>query len=75
MATLNGNRAWQDTRSPRTRFYFQNQSVPRPTATATHVTHARRFESCWPAIIKGVDGVLLVYNPEIPIHDTEVGIW
>ncbi len=35
----------------------------------------RRFESCWPAIMKGVDGVILVYNPEIPTHDMEVGIW
>ena len=35
----------------------------------------RRFESCWPAIMKGVDGVILVYNPEIPTHDIEVGIW
>lgn len=39
------------------------------------VTPTRRFESCWPAIIKDVHGVLLVYNPEIPTHDIEVGIW
>eukprot|EP00903_Cladosiphon_okamuranus_P009289 g8863.t1 len=39
------------------------------------VSGDQAFESCWPAIIKGVDGVLLIYNPEIPTHDTEVGIW
>lgn len=33
------------------------------------------FEACWPAIMKDVDGVVLVYNPEIPTHDTEIGIW
>ena len=40
--------------------------------------------SCWPAVTQGtggsgedspVDGVILVYNPEIPSHDTEVGLW
>ncbi|CAM9329930.1 unnamed protein product [Scytosiphon promiscuus] len=39
------------------------------------VSGDQAFESCWPAIMKGVDGVVLVYNPEIPTHDIEVGIW
>ena len=34
-----------------------------------------RYEACWPAIMKDVDGVILVYSPEIPSHATEVGIW
>ncbi|CAM9142806.1 unnamed protein product [Hapterophycus canaliculatus] len=25
--------------------------------------------------MKGMDGVVLIYNPEIPTHDIEVGIW
>ncbi|CAM9908534.1 unnamed protein product [Ectocarpus sp. 13 AM-2016] len=39
------------------------------------VSGDQAFESCWPAIMKDVDGVMLVYNPEIPTHDIEVGIW
>lgn len=43
--------------------------------TRVRLPHQHRFESCWPAIVKGMDGVVLVYNPEIPTHDIEVGIW
>lgn len=25
--------------------------------------------------MKDVDGVVLVYNPDIPTHETEIGIW
>ena len=51
------------------------------------VSGDQQYESCWPAITQGVtslgapsstspvDGVILVYNPEFPTHDTEVGLW
>ncbi|GMI10957.1 hypothetical protein TrVE_jg5885 [Triparma verrucosa] len=47
------------------------------------VSGDQQYESCWPAIMQGtgtgdespVDGVVLVYNPEIATHDTEVGLW
>jgi len=51
------------------------------------VSGDQQYESCWPAICQGidkrgspdsevpVDGVILVYNPEFPTHDTEVGLW
>ncbi|CAN0367173.1 unnamed protein product, partial [Discosporangium mesarthrocarpum] len=39
------------------------------------VSGDQTFESCWPAVLKDVDGVILVYNPEIPSHETEIGIW
>ena len=34
-----------------------------------------RFEHCWPAIQKGAHGILLVYNPENPKHETEIEKW
>ncbi len=47
------------------------------------VSGSQQYEACWPAIMAPtstkstdpVDGVVLVYNPEIPTHDTEVGLW
>ncbi|GMI32333.1 hypothetical protein TrRE_jg6376 [Triparma retinervis] len=51
------------------------------------VSGDQQYENCWPAICQGVDkrgspdsetpvdGVILVYNPEFPTHDTEVGLW
>ncbi|CAM9128348.1 unnamed protein product [Ascophyllum nodosum] len=39
------------------------------------VSGDQSYEACWPAIMKDVDGVILVYSPEIPSHATEVGIW
>ena len=34
-----------------------------------------KYESCWPAIQKEVDGVILVYNPENPAHSSEAYTW
>ena len=48
------------------------------------VSGDQSYEKCWPAIMLGVDkkdegegadGVILVYNPEQPTHDQEVGLW
>ena len=50
------------------------------------VSGDQQYEGCWPAICQGidstgmdsesqVDGVVLVFNPELPTHDTEVGLW
>jgi len=36
---------------------------------------ATKFESCWPAIQRDADGVLIVYNPENPNHSAEVETW
>ncbi|KAG5193104.1 FAP9, ras superfamily GTPase-like flagellar protein [Tribonema minus] len=33
------------------------------------------YETCWPAIIKDADGVVLVFNPEIPTHEPEIATW
>jgi Rab-like protein 5 len=34
-----------------------------------------RYESCWPAIIKDANGVILVYNPESHVHESEAILW
>jgi Rab-like protein 5 len=50
------------------------------------VSGDQRYENCWSAIMQGqkdggsgskegIDGVVLVYNPEIPGQDQEVGLW
>jgi len=46
------------------------------------VSGDQQYESCWNAIMQGqkqnderLNGVVLVYNPEIPGHDQEVGLW
>jgi hypothetical protein len=33
------------------------------------------YEACWPAILQGAHGVLLVYNPDKPAHEQEVDLW
>ncbi|KAJ8608496.1 hypothetical protein CTAYLR_005743 [Chrysophaeum taylorii] len=33
------------------------------------------YESCWPAVMKDTDGVVLVYNPENEGHVSESGAW
>lgn len=34
-----------------------------------------RYESCWPSLIRGAHGVILVYNAENPKHDSELEGW
>ncbi|DAZ98162.1 TPA: hypothetical protein N0F65_005628 [Lagenidium giganteum] len=33
------------------------------------------YEACWPAVMKDSNGVLLVYNPESHIHESEAMLW
>ncbi|GFO01191.1 intraflagellar transport protein 22 homolog [Plakobranchus ocellatus] len=35
----------------------------------------RRFESCWPAMIRDASGAIFVYNPDMPNHDKELDTW
>ena len=34
-----------------------------------------RFESCWKAIMHEADGVILVYDPDAPSQDQQIGDW
>ncbi|XP_024250577.1 intraflagellar transport protein 22 homolog isoform X1 [Oncorhynchus tshawytscha] len=34
-----------------------------------------KFESCWPALMKDSNGVVIVFNPAMPHHLTEVETW
>nr|ACO09946.1 Rab-like protein 5 [Osmerus mordax] len=34
-----------------------------------------RFESCWPALMKDANGVIIVFNPDVPNHLKEVETW
>ncbi|XP_031559971.1 intraflagellar transport protein 22 homolog isoform X2 [Actinia tenebrosa] len=34
-----------------------------------------RFSTCWPAIQKDANGVVIVYNPDQPNHDKELETW
>ncbi|XP_039612528.1 intraflagellar transport protein 22 homolog [Polypterus senegalus] len=33
------------------------------------------FESCWPAFLKDSNGVIIVFNPDVPSHLKEVESW
>lgn len=39
------------------------------------VSGDQKFEGCWPAIIKGAVGVVLVYNPEKKEHEHMAALW
>jgi intraflagellar transport protein 22 len=34
-----------------------------------------KYDRCWPAIMKGAHGVVLVYNAENPKHENEMDAW
>ncbi|KAJ8275825.1 hypothetical protein COCON_G00075770 [Conger conger] len=34
-----------------------------------------RFESCWPALMKDSNGVVIIFNPDMPSHLKEVEMW
>ncbi|XP_030648950.1 intraflagellar transport protein 22 homolog isoform X2 [Chanos chanos] len=38
-------------------------------------TQGVRFESCWPALMKDSNGVIIVFNPDVPSHLKEVETW
>ncbi|KAJ0399886.1 hypothetical protein ATCC90586_006501 [Pythium insidiosum] len=33
------------------------------------------YEACWPAVTKDTNGVILVYNPESHVHESEAMLW
>lgn len=35
----------------------------------------QKFETCWPAYMKDVNGVVLVYNPDQSNHDKQMDMW
>ncbi|CAH8622435.1 unnamed protein product [Dicrocoelium dendriticum] len=35
----------------------------------------KKYESCWPAIFKSANGVLLVYNPNVAEHSGDIQDW
>ncbi|EGZ09062.1 hypothetical protein PHYSODRAFT_252263 [Phytophthora sojae] len=35
----------------------------------------QNYEACWPAVMKDTDGVVLVYNPESHVHESEAMLW
>lgn len=34
-----------------------------------------KFEACWPALMKDSNGVVIVFNPDVPSHLKEVETW
>ncbi|KAF4035052.1 ADP-ribosylation factor family [Phytophthora infestans] len=39
------------------------------------VSGDQNYEACWPAVMKDTDGVILVYNPESHVHESEAVLW
>ncbi|BFZ18760.1 hypothetical protein BsWGS_21799 [Bradybaena similaris] len=35
----------------------------------------RKFESCWPAMVRDASGAVFVYNPDQPNHDKDLDTW
>ncbi|XP_033747818.1 intraflagellar transport protein 22 homolog [Pecten maximus] len=35
----------------------------------------RRFETCWPAMAKDTNGIVFVFNPDMPNHDKDMEGW
>ncbi|KAJ6655751.1 hypothetical protein lerEdw1_004804 [Lerista edwardsae] len=35
----------------------------------------KKFESCWPALMKDSHGVIIVFNPDLPNHVKEIETW
>uniref|UniRef100_A0A3P8VZV3 Intraflagellar transport protein 22 homolog n=1 Tax=Cynoglossus semilaevis TaxID=244447 RepID=A0A3P8VZV3_CYNSE len=34
-----------------------------------------KFESCWPALMKDSNGVVIIFNPDVPSHLKEIETW
>ncbi len=34
-----------------------------------------KYEGCWKAVMADADGVLMVYNPDAPAQEREIGDW
>ncbi|XP_066551859.1 intraflagellar transport protein 22 homolog [Amia ocellicauda] len=34
-----------------------------------------KFESCWPALMKDANGVIIMFNPDMPSHLKELEMW
>uniref|UniRef100_A0A0B7AA55 Intraflagellar transport protein 22 homolog n=1 Tax=Arion vulgaris TaxID=1028688 RepID=A0A0B7AA55_9EUPU len=35
----------------------------------------RKFEACWPAMVRDASGAIFVYNPDQPNHDKDLDTW
>ncbi|XP_065663685.1 intraflagellar transport protein 22 homolog isoform X2 [Hydra vulgaris] len=35
----------------------------------------QRYEGCWPALQKGANGLIFVYNPDVTAHEKELESW
>ncbi|XP_059163189.1 intraflagellar transport protein 22 homolog [Physella acuta] len=35
----------------------------------------KKFEPCWPAMVRDASGAIFVFNPDHPNHDKELDIW
>ncbi|XP_065663686.1 intraflagellar transport protein 22 homolog isoform X3 [Hydra vulgaris] len=38
-------------------------------------TKGVRYEGCWPALQKGANGLIFVYNPDVTAHEKELESW
>ncbi|XP_043909972.1 intraflagellar transport protein 22 homolog isoform X2 [Protopterus annectens] len=38
-------------------------------------TQGVRFETCWPALMKESNGIIIVFNPDLPRHLKEIEVW
>uniref|UniRef100_A0A5F9D1N5 Intraflagellar transport 22 n=1 Tax=Oryctolagus cuniculus TaxID=9986 RepID=A0A5F9D1N5_RABIT len=38
-------------------------------------TQGVRFEACWPALMKDAQGVVIVFNADVPSHLQEIEMW
>uniref|UniRef100_A0A7N4PRD6 Intraflagellar transport 22 n=1 Tax=Sarcophilus harrisii TaxID=9305 RepID=A0A7N4PRD6_SARHA len=43
--------------------------------TEYNPTQGVRFESCWPALMKDSQGVVIIFNADIPSHLKEIEMW
>ncbi|XP_040829750.1 intraflagellar transport protein 22 homolog isoform X2 [Ochotona curzoniae] len=43
--------------------------------TEYNPTQGVRFESCWPALMKDAQGVVIVFNADVPSHLKELEMW
>jgi Rab-like protein 5 len=57
-------------------FDMQVKSVSEPVSVELwDASGDHAYENCWKAIMQGADGVVLVYNPDSPGQDQQLGDW
>ncbi|XP_069920408.1 intraflagellar transport protein 22 homolog isoform X3 [Oryctolagus cuniculus] len=56
----------------------QSQEPGTPCRFPAYVGHRccfPRFEACWPALMKDAQGVVIVFNADVPSHLQEIEMW